>query len=136
MRLKIKFETKESSWAILAAIVGFLGFQLFYFTLVIPFEKIAHASPSFALLFWVSFVVWGLLGFLGYLRKTKREIRSAQDAFLVFGLALFATIALAGLDSFLSPIPLSFPGFAVGIAANGSIVLIKRGFHGQSHSTR
>lgn len=129
MSFNLKFETKESTLAIIGAIATLFGFQIFYFTLVIPFDRITHGSASFSLFFWSSFFMWGVLGFVMYLRKTKKDIRRAQDASLVFAVLLSATMALATTDSYLLPIPYSFPGFPAGIAVNGSILLIKRVFH-------
>ncbi len=121
--MNLEFKTREKTSSIILGLASLIGFQIFYFTLVINPQKISDPS-----IFWLSFFAWGSLGFVMFLRNVEGK-RKAQDAFLVFAAVLTISLVLTSFNGALASTTFSFPGFSLGIALNGLIILGRRALH-------
>lgn len=118
--MRFSLRTKSSISGMIAGLAGVLGFQIFYFFLVIPPSKIAILN-----LFWTSFVMWGVFGFLMFLRSIA-DNRKLRQGFLLFGLVLLALLVVAPYQNLFYIPAFAFPGYYAGIGLWILATLIRR----------
>jgi hypothetical protein len=109
---------KGSDMALLGAIgLAFLIQLVVYYLL--------RSYPVGTPLFWFSYALWALLGFLMLIRRAeqKRKSRDLSIAFVVF---LLLTLELSNLYPTYLPVYLAFEGFFLGLALYAVGILASR----------
>jgi len=127
--MKVDWDAEESTPSILIGFAALLGFELFFFTLVVPIGSVMSSRG-----FWASFSVWAALG-LGLLMRNVKGRRKARQAMLAFAILLFVALLLGAISKS-NLLWEGFAGFYAGIGIYAIIVLISRATKKPVHRPR
>ena len=115
--MKLKLDTNIGTTALLLAIFSSIFYILFWLYLATPFSK-----PP---LFWLSFLLWFLLGFLGFLLADDNE-HWRNLVIFAFCLLLMPFAAGATYSDFMFTVTIANEGWAAGYGTVLLIYLTKR----------